>query len=258
MEVKPIGGDAWKRSPGRGKHGGSSQEFLELRGIAESLLFVSDEPLSVRKIAEIAGADPHIVEEALEDLAAELREEDRGIQLRRLGEGWRMHTHPAHSEYVSRLLQGDRRGRLTRAALETLAIIAYMQPVTRAQIAAIRGVQTESVVKALEGYGLVREAGKESSPGGPALYVTTERFLEEFGLTSLDDLPPLESFEPDKETEAKIRKSLGFGKLSETKEEAGSISVKESNGPSSAVKAEAGHSEDLRETRENVPEAENP
>jgi len=217
MGIKPIGGDAWKRTARQGRQNGSSQEFMELRSIAESLLFVSDEPLSVRRIAELTGADPHLVEEALEDLAAELREEDRGIQLRRLGDGWRMHTHPAHAEYVSLLLQGDRRGRLTRAALETLAIIAYMQPVTRAQIAAIRGVQSETVVKALEGYGLVREAGKEASPGGPALYVTTEKFLEELGLTSLDDLPPLETFEPDRETEQRIRRSLG-GESSEAEE----------------------------------------
>jgi segregation and condensation protein B len=209
MDIRPIGGEIWKRAGRRSGRGGGSREFVELRGAIEAMLFVSDEPLPVRRISEITGSDPETVEEALRDLEEELRTDERGIQLRRVGEGWRLYTNPDHAEPVSRLLQGERRGRLTRAALETLAIIAYMQPITRTQIAAIRGVQSETVVKVLEGYGLVREEGKEASPGGPALYVTTPRFLEQFGLTSLDDLPPLESFEPDRETAEKIRRSLG-------------------------------------------------
>ncbi len=208
MDIKPIGGEIWKRQNRRAQRNSRDQEFMKLKSAIEAMLFVSDEPLTSRKIAEVVRSDLAVVEEALNDLAEELREEERGIQIRRVGDGWRMHTHPDYAECVSRLLQGERRARLTRAALETLAIIAYMQPITRSQIASIRGVQSETVVKALESYGLVREAGKESTPGGPSLYMTTQKFLEHFGLTSIEDLPPLESFEPDEEAAEKIRRSL--------------------------------------------------
>ncbi len=130
------------------------------------------------------------------------------MQLREVGGGWRMHTHPAYASHIEKLLLSSRRARLTRAAVETLAIIAYMQPITRGQVANLRGVQSENMVKVLEEQGLVAEAGKERSPGGPVLYVTTEKFLERFGLNSLEELTPLEDFEPDRETVERIAHSL--------------------------------------------------
>lgn len=185
--------------PGRGE---------EVKGALEAMLFVSGDPLPARRLADALGCDEAMVVSALHELRDEYIRYNRGIQLREVGGGWRMHTHPAYAAQVEKLLLSARRVRLTRAAVETLAIIAYLQPVTRGQIANLRGVQSENMVKVLEELGLVAEAGKEKSPGGPALYVTTDRFLERFGLNSLEDLPPLEDFEPDRETVERITRSL--------------------------------------------------
>ncbi len=211
MELKPIGGRIWKTAA----DGRDVTEMNEIKGALESLLFVAGEPLTPTRLAEALGCDEGKVLAALQELRQEYLEENRGIQLREVGGGWRMHTHPAYADYVEKLLLASRRSRLTRAALETLAIIAYLQPITRSQIANLRGVQSENVVKVLAELGLVREAGKERSPGGPALYVTTEKFLERFGLNSLDELPPLEGFEPDRETVERIARSLSGGGIQE-------------------------------------------
>lgn len=205
MEVRPIGGNIWKRS---NTARSAPDEYLEVRNIIEALLFVSDEPLPVQKIMEVVEAEESVINDALTDLRQEMLEDNRGIQLREIGDGWKLHSHPAYADYIQRLMLSERRGRLTRAAIETLAIIAYMQPITRTQIAAIRGIQSESVVKVLESYELVKEAGKESAPGGPALYETTPEFLEQFGLKTIEDLPPLETFEPDEATVERIKRSL--------------------------------------------------
>lgn len=205
MEVRPIGGNIWKRSTTGGTAGDG---YGEVRNIVEALLFVSDEPLTVARISEVVEAEGPVVADVLADLRQEMLEDNRGIQLREIGEGWKLHSHPAYADYIRKLMLSERRGRLTRAAIETLAIIAYMQPITRTQIAAIRGIQSESVVKMLESYQLVREAGKENVPGGPALYETTPEFLEQFGLKSIEELPQLEDFEPDETTVEQIKRSL--------------------------------------------------
>lgn len=205
MALKPIGGKIWKRGVSRGA---PDEMGREVKNIIEALLFVADEPLSVKRLQDVTGFDREKILEALEELKEELREENRGIQLREVGEGWRLHSHPAHAEYIERLILSERKTRLTRAAIETLAIIAYLQPITRTQIASIRGVQSETIVKYLEERGLVREVGREKAPGGPALYGTTEKFLERFGLTSLEELPPLENFQPDAQTIEQIKISL--------------------------------------------------
>ncbi len=207
MELKPLGGKIWRmgtgqEDPGRGE---------EIKGALEAMLFVSGEPLPAKRLAEALGCDEGTVLSSLQELHEEYMRYNRGIQLREVGGGWRMHTHPAYASYVEQLLLSSRRARLTRAAVETLAIIAYLQPVTRGQIANLRGVQSENMVKVLEELGLVAEAGKEKAPGGPALYVTTDRFLERFGLNGLEDLPPLEDFEPDRETAERIARSLSGG-----------------------------------------------
>ncbi len=204
MEIKPIGGRLWRTSPGRD----DIREMEELKGAIEAMLFVADDPLFPRQLAEVLASDEGKMLSALQELREEYIQYNRGMQLREVGGGWRMHTHPAYAPYIEKLLLASRRPRLTRAAVETLAIIAYMQPITRTQIANLRGVQSESMVKMLEEQGLVAEAGKEKAPGGPALYVTTARFLERFGLKSLDDLPPLEGFAPERETVERIARSL--------------------------------------------------
>lgn len=211
MELKPIGGRLWKTEA----EGEDIQKMESIKGALEAMLFVAGEPLSPRRLAEVLGCDEGRVLSALQELHEDYLRENRGIQLRVVGGGWRMHTHPAYAGYVEKLLLASRRARLTRAAVETLAVIAYLQPITRSQIANLRGVQSENVVKVLVEMGLVAEAGKEKSPGGPALYVTTDKFLERFGLNSLEDLPPLEDFEPDPETVERIARSL-TGKEGET------------------------------------------
>jgi segregation and condensation protein B len=122
--------------------------------------------------------------------------EGRGIDLRRVGEGWRFYTRDAYSPFVERLLLGGQRAKLTRAALETLAVVAYRQPVTRARVAAVRGVNCDGVLRTLVTRGLVEEAGVDGATQG-TLFRTTELFLERLGLTSIDDLPPLAPLLPD-------------------------------------------------------------
>lgn len=249
MDLKPIGGNIWKRSS---KSSSAPEDYLEIRNIVEALLFVSDEPLSVKKIKEVVEAGEDVVSDALADLRQELLEDNRGIQLREIGDGWKLHSHPAYADYIQRLMLSERRGRLTRAALETLAIIAYMQPITRAQIAAIRGIQSESVVKVLEGYHMVRETGKESAPGGPALYETTPEFLEQFGLKTIEDLPPLEGFEPDEATIEQIKRSL----LPPGEPGATEAAAIEMDGEEQASMGPARESpEDLESDEESLPEA---
>ena len=216
MEIKPIGGAIWRAGAGED----DIREMEAIKGALEAMLFVADEPLGPRRLAEALECDEGKILSALQELRDEYVRYNRGMQLREVGGGWRMHTHPAYAAQIERLLLSSRRTRLTRAAVETLAIIAYMQPITRSQVANIRGVQSENMVKALEELGLVEVAGKERAPGGPALYVTTEKFLERFGLNSLDDLPPLEDFQPDAETVERIARSLS-GREEKGEEEAG-------------------------------------
>lgn len=133
---------------------------------------------------------------ALHALSASYTEAGRGIDLRRVGGGWRFYTRDVHAPYVERLLLDGQRARLTRAALETLAIVAYRQPVTRARVAAVRGVNCDGVLRTLLTRGLVEEAGVDAQTQG-VLFRTTELFLERLGLSSLEDLPPLAPLLPD-------------------------------------------------------------
>ena len=204
MEFKPIGGKLWRTGAGQD----DIQEMEDIKGALEAMLFVADDPLTPRQLAEVMECDEGMALSALQELRDEYLSYNRGMQLREVGGGWRMHTHPAYASHIEKLLLSSRRARLTRATIETLAIIVYMQPITRGQVANLRGVQSENMVKVLEEQGLVAEAGKERSPGGPVLYITTEYFLERFGLNNLDELPPLEDFEPDRETVERIAHSL--------------------------------------------------
>jgi segregation and condensation protein B len=204
MDIKPIGGKVWRT----GAEHDDIQAAEDIKGALEAILFVADEPLVPHRLAEVLDSEEGKVVSALQELRDEYAEYNRGMQLREVGGGWRMHTHPAYASHIEKLLLSSRRARLTRAAVETLAIIAYLQPITRGQIANLRGVQSENMVKILEEQGLVEEVGKEKAPGGPALYATTEGFLERFGLNSLEDLTPLQGFEPDQETVDRIARSL--------------------------------------------------
>lgn len=186
--------------------------YADLMSAAEALLFVSDEPVGAARLAEILDRAPVEVDEALTALAAEYRDDNRGIQLREVAGGWRFYTHPAYNDAIERYVISWDTHRMSQAALEALAVIAYHQPVTRATVNAIRGVNSESVVSSLIEKGLVREMGRDK-PGGSILYGTTRAFLERFGLKSVKDLPPLEDFAPDEASREQIRERLsGAGK----------------------------------------------
>ena len=159
----------------------------------EALLFVADEAVPVERLAQATEHDLTRVEAAL--LMLEERLSQRGIRLQRLDGRVRLVTAPEHGPLVARFLRLEATARLSRAALETLAIIAYRQPITRPQIEAIRGVNSDGVVRSLAEKGLVAEVGRASGPGRPILYAVTETFLQHFGLTSPDDLPSLESWD---------------------------------------------------------------
>lgn len=184
------------------------KEIMELKSILESLLFVSDEPLLAKKMADITGRNEAEVKQALAELKEDLVSQGRGVRLKSISGGYRLFTDARNRVYVEKLVLSSDFRRLTQAGLETLAIIAYRQPITRSEMAGIRGVSVDSVLANLVAKGLVREAGKEDVPGHPTLYGTTERFLESFGLDSIDELPLLEGFEPDEETQRKIRYKL--------------------------------------------------
>ncbi|MCL2403151.1 MAG: SMC-Scp complex subunit ScpB [Coriobacteriia bacterium] len=175
----------------------------------EALLFVSDEPVSSAQLAKILQCDLVEADEALRQLSESYAQENRGFQLREVAGGWRMYTHPAHAPVIEAyVLSWDTR-KLSQAALEVLSVIAYKQPVTRVGINAVRGVSSESVVSSLIEKGLVRELGRDANAGNAILYGTTNTFLEKFGLRSIEDLPPLEDFAPDEQTQASIKHRLG-------------------------------------------------
>jgi segregation and condensation protein B len=157
----------------------------------EAVLFVADEPVASASLAQVLDSDRATVEKLLEELASEYERIGSGLALRRVAGGWRLYTHPDTAAVVERFVLSSRHSRLTKAALETLAIVAYKQPVTRHQVSAIRGVNTEGVLKALAERGLLAEVGNEEGPGRPILYGTTPEFLERLGLDSVADLPSL-------------------------------------------------------------------
>lgn len=180
----------------------------QLAGACEAMLFVTDEPVGSIELAAMLEADPVDVEAALSGLRDRLAAENRGIQLREVAGGWRLSTHPAYHELIEKyVLSWDTR-KLSQAALETLAIVAYLQPVTRAGVASVRGVNSDSSINSLVEKGLVREAGTADAPGNPMRYATTRAFLEKFGLRSVADLPDIEQFAPDEETRELIRERL--------------------------------------------------
>lgn len=176
----------------------------------EALLFVSDEPVGALVLADMLEVDVKTVQKALDVLRERLSDEESGVQLREVAGGWRLYTHPRYHALIEKYVISWDTRRLSQAALETLAVIAYCQPITRAGIASVRGVNSDSPVNSLVEKGLVREAGKDSSSSGqPMLYATTRSFLEKFGLASVRDLPDIDQFAPDEESRELIRERLG-------------------------------------------------
>ena len=172
---------------------------VELRGGLEALLFVMDNPVDDDTLAAALHCPVDQVRAGLAELADEYRSRRAGIMLRQVGDGWRLYTSDEHAAVVERFLVDGQRSRLTQAALETLAVIAYRQPVTRARVSGIRGVGVDGVMRTLIGRGLVHEVGTDPDSGG-GLYATTPLFLERLGLTGLDELPELAPLLPETAT----------------------------------------------------------
>ncbi|WP_394616764.1 SMC-Scp complex subunit ScpB [Lentzea sp. JNUCC 0626] len=162
----------------------------------ESVLLVVDSPIAEDQLSSALEQPVKRVKQALRTLASRYTESGSGIDLRRAGDGWRFYTRDRFAPFVEKLLLDGQRAKLTRAALETLAVIAYRQPVTRARIAAVRGVNVDGVIRTLVARGLIEETGTDSDTGG-ILYRTTELFLERLGLSSLRDLPPIAPLLPE-------------------------------------------------------------
>jgi len=179
-----------------------------IKSIMESLLFVSGQPLSATELSRIIGADEVDVETVLKELTAEYTDGDKGIQIRKVAGGYGFYTNPENSLYIDQLVKSANPKRLTQAALEVLAIVAYKQPATRAEINTIRGVSSETVLNSLVEKGLIKEDGRAKAGGMPILYVTTKSFLETLGLNDLNELPLLEQFVPDRESADRIKEQL--------------------------------------------------
>ena len=194
-------------------------ESGSLKGLLEALLLVSDDSVPATELARAAGVEPGEASQALAELAAEYADANRGFQLREVAGGWRLFTHPAfHDQVADYVMSWDTR-RLSQAALETLAVIAYHQPVTREGVRAIRGVNSDGVIASLREKGLVREVGRASDRGQAQLWGTTRLFLEHFGLRSIRELPPLEDFAPDEESRRFIRERLSGRSIESTLDE---------------------------------------
>ncbi|GIG71088.1 SMC-Scp complex subunit ScpB [Phytomonospora endophytica] len=168
----------------------------DLAGTLEAILMIVDEPAGEIMLAQILDRSAEEITATLERLAAEYTEQARGFDLRRQAGGWRFYTRDEYAPYVERFVLDGQQARLTKAALETLAVVAYKQPVTRARISGIRGVNCDGVIRTLLSRGLVEECGAEPDSGAH-LYRTTVLFLEKLGINSIAELPPLAPFLPD-------------------------------------------------------------
>lgn len=190
-----------------------------LKGALEAMLLVSSDPVSAPVLASILSITPGECASLLAELQVEYQEKNRGIQLREVAGGWRLFTHPAFHEQVEALVLSWDTQRLSQAALETLAVIAYHQPVTREMVKGIRGVNSDGVISSLVDKGLVRELGRDPQHGQAIIYGTTSAFLEKFGLRSTKDLPDLEQFAPDEQSRQFIRERLSGRSIQSTLEE---------------------------------------
>ncbi len=157
----------------------------------EAILFLADEPMTAASLAQVVELPRSAVEALLRSTADAYQARGSGLSLRQVAGGWRFFTHPAVAPYVAQFVLSSRHARLTKAALETLAIVAYKQPVTRHQVSSIRGVSSDGVLRALAERGLVEEVGRDDGPGRATLFGTTSEFLERLGLASLADLPAI-------------------------------------------------------------------
>jgi segregation and condensation protein B len=189
----------------------------EAQRAVEAILMVAEEPIEPHMLAQILEVSPARVDELCAELAEAYGAEDRGFVLVKVAGGYRYQSHPDLAAYVERFVLEGQAGRLSAAALETLAIVAYKQPVSRAQVAAIRGVNVDGVVRTLQQRGYIEEVARDPGPGQAVLYGTTRLFLERVGLDSVDQLAPLADFVPG----AEVMEALERGLLRHDDTEAG-------------------------------------
>ncbi len=166
----------------------------ELKAIAEAIIFVAEEPVSTKTIADLVKIDHEAVEKVLVDLVAEYDARNSGLQLREIAAGWQIATRPEHHEQIRAYLKSRPSAKLSLASLETLAVIAYRQPVTVPEILEIRGVQSPSAIKTLLDKRLIVAKGRKETVGRPMMYGTSKEFLIQFGLKDLSELPSIEDF----------------------------------------------------------------
>jgi len=177
----------------------------------EAILFVTEAPVPLGELAEVLELPKQRVESLLDELSKELEDRDSGLVLRQAAGGWRLYSHPDAYPFLERFSSSATARKLSPAALETLSVIAYRQPVARSQITEIRGVDSDSAVRTLERLGLVAEKERLTIPGNPAVYVTTDLFLEKMGLDSLAGLPPLADHIPPADTVDALEETLRPG-----------------------------------------------
>jgi segregation and condensation protein B len=180
----------------------------EMARAMEAIIMVADGPVDPQLLAQLLERDVTEVEDVLRELMASYEVEDRGFILTKVAGGYRYQSHPDLAGYVERFVLEGQSSRLSAAALETLAIVAYKQPISRGQVAAIRGVNVDGVVRTLEQRGYIMEVGRDPGPGNPSLFGTTTVFLEKMGINSLDDLPPIADFVPGPEIVEQLEHGL--------------------------------------------------
>lgn len=162
----------------------------------EAILFVTEAPVPTQELAEVLEVSSDEIERLLDGLSSSLTERDSGLVVRKAAQGWRLYSRPDAYPYLERFSTSATARKISGAALEVLSVVAYRQPVSRGQIAEIRGVDSDSAVRSLERMGLIEEAGRLPTPGNPAIYRTTDLFLEKLGLTDIGELPPLADHVP--------------------------------------------------------------
>ncbi|HEX8137394.1 MAG TPA: SMC-Scp complex subunit ScpB [Pyrinomonadaceae bacterium] len=194
--TEQVVGQVEAESPAEGQDAPPGvRSMAELMAIIEALVFVSDEPLSARALADVLKEDRGWIETAVEELAREFNERNGGLQLREVAGGWQITTRPEHHEHVRAFLKSRPSAKLSLASLETLAVIAYKQPITVPEILEIRGVQSPSAIKTLLDKRLIKACGRKETIGRPMMYGTSKEFLLQFGLKDLTELPSIEDFE---------------------------------------------------------------
>ena len=196
------------------------KDIKEKLGILEGILFVvGDEGIDIKALSEIMEEKEEDVKEYLKELKKRYEEKEYGLRISYLGNAFKLTTKQEHKDYYEKLAYNPSTNKLSSAALETLAIIAYRQPITNSEISDIRGVQTGTLVRRLVAKGLIKEAGKSDMPGRPNLYKTTSEFLDYFGLATIDDLPPINQETNEEKSEVELFSSIYKENQEESNEE---------------------------------------